>query len=148
MDGASYWFHLLSFASPEARKDFSDQIAFAESLVLTSFAGALVAVLHILLLTGFAGGSLFPDLVARALQVGPGVSATLLAFGVGAWVVFYQAALPAHREAGRMLRALIDTGIPSLLAWPNKVQAPLDADTAKELEKLRNYLAEPSSASR
>jgi len=46
-----------------------------------------------------------------------------------------------------MLRALIDTGIPSL-AWLNKVQAPLDADTAKELEKLRNYLAEPSSASR
>ena len=79
--------------------------------------------------------------------MGPEVSATLLAFGVGAWVVFYQAALPAHREAGRMLRALIDTGIPSL-AWLNKVQAPLDADTAKELEKLRNYLAEPSSASR
>lgn len=144
-DGVAYWSHLLSFASPESRKDFGDQYAFAESLVLTSFAGALVALLHLLVLIGFGIGKLFPQAVVASLPIAPRVSLVLLAFGVFVWIVFYEAALPAHREAGRVLQSVIDTGMPGFLAWLSKVRAPLDEDTIKQLEKLRRYLAEPSS---
>ena len=144
-DGVAYWAHLLSFASPEARKEFGDQYAFAESLILTSFAGGLVALLHLAILAGFAVGKVLPKLAIVTMHVGPEVSLALLAFGVFVWIVFYEAALPAHREAGTTLRSVIDTAVPGFLAWLSKVKAPLDDDTNKKLEKLRRYLAEPSS---
>lgn len=144
-DGVAYWSHLLSFASPEARKDFSDKYAFAESLVLTSFAGAFVALLYVLGLIGFAIGKLFPSLAVVTVQVGPGAALALLAFGIVVWIVFYRAALPAHREAGRTLQSVIDTGMPEFVAWLSKVRAPLDEATVEKLKKLGHYLAEPNS---
>jgi hypothetical protein len=145
-DGVAYWSHLLSFASPEARKDFSDQYAFAESLVLTSFAGAFVALLYLLGLLGFAIGKLFPALAVVTVQIGPAMALALLAFGIVVWIAFYRAALPAHREAGRTLQSVIDTGMPEFVAWLSKVRAPLDDATVEKLKKLGHYLAEPNSA--
>jgi hypothetical protein len=144
-DGVDYWSHLLSFASPEARKEFSDQYAFAESLVLTSFSGALVTILYVFLLIGFAIGKFFPGLAVVTVQAGPAAAVALLAFGIVVWIVFYEAALPAHREAGRTLKSVIDTSVPEFLVWLSKVRAPLDEATVEKLEKLRRYLAEPNS---
>lgn len=144
-DGVAYWSHLLSFSSPEARKDFGDQYAFAESLVLTSFSGALIAILYVLLAIGFAIGKFFPNLAVVTVQTGPAASLALLAFGVLVWIVFYRAALPAHREAGRTLQSVIDTGVPDFLVWLSKVRAPLDEATVEKLKKLGHYLAEPHS---
>jgi IS1 family transposase len=143
-DGVFYWFHLLSFGPEQARQDFAEQYGFAESLVLTSFSGVLVAVLHALVLIGFAIGSLFPHFVIVSLQTGPKTSFVILLAGIAVWWLFYMAALPAHREAGRIFQSMVDIAMPDFTDWINKIKAPLDQPVIDLLKKLHKHLAELS----
>jgi hypothetical protein len=47
VDATSFWYHFLNLASDGTRKAFEDKYAFAESMVLASFAGALVAAIQL-----------------------------------------------------------------------------------------------------
>jgi hypothetical protein len=68
IDGTSFWHHFLNLASDATRRDFAETYSFAESLVLASFAGALVATLHLFVLIGFAIGRLSNSLVLFQLS--------------------------------------------------------------------------------
>lgn len=87
VDSILYWFHLLNLAPDRVQKDFSDKIAFAERLVLTSFSGALFAVLQAFVLIGFGIEKWFRLPVFVTLRVGPAVSTSLLGFGVAVWLL-------------------------------------------------------------
>jgi len=140
VDGIFYWFHLLNFASDTSRKEFADQCAFAESLVLTSFSGALVAVLHALVLIGFGIGVWCPRLVFLDLRSGPRTSLSLMAFGIAVWAVFYAMALPAYRDAGKLFRSIVDIAMPPFFEWLQKVNAPANGTTIQNAKKIRDYL--------
>jgi hypothetical protein len=144
VDGVFYWFHLLNFASETLRRDFADQSAFAESLVLTSFSGALVAFLHALVLIGFAVGLWSHRLAFVVLHTTPRASFSLMAFGVAVWALFYAAAIPAYREVGTLFRSAVDVAMPSFVEWLQKVNAPLSEATVQSAQKIRDHLRDLS----
>lgn len=143
IDGVFYWNHLLNLASDQARKEFKEQYAFAESLVLTSFSGALVAVLHTMVLVGFAIGAWRHDLAVITLRIGPRASVSLLTFGLVMWLLFYRAALPAHREAGMIFRSIVDAVVPAFVGWAIGVRVPLPQSAVDQISLLTDYLKEP-----
>lgn len=140
IDGVFYWFHLLHLAPENSQREFAGQYAFAESLVLASFSGALVAILHLFILIGFGIGKLFPNFIVVVLHTGPKTSASLMVFGVAIWAVFYAAALPAHREAGKQFQSIVDAVMPCFVDWISKARAPLDDTTIRESKKVWKYL--------
>jgi hypothetical protein len=140
IDGTYFWYHLLNLASDTSRKAFDDAYAFAESLVLGSFAGVIVAVLHIVALLGFAIGALDPSLIFFHVTLRPSTSAWLALFGLLVWWLFYQAALPAHRTAGAVFRATIDGVVPTFLELVRSLQVPLTEDAVKSVEAVNEYL--------
>jgi hypothetical protein len=140
IDGTYFWDHLLNLATDAGRRDFEAAYSFAESLVLASFAGALVATLHLGLLAAFGVGALRPSLVLFSVLTGPRFSFWMVVFGLVVWLVFYQAALPAHREAGAALRATVDVTVPKLADWAKSVKAPLPEDSVRRISGLVDYL--------
>jgi len=112
-------------------------------MVLTSFAGALVAALHLLVLAGFAVGKLSGALVVLRLSTTPITSACLVLLGLLTWLLFYLAALPAHREAGDALRSIIDIVFPKFIDWAKTVEVPPSSETIKKISALDDYLKRP-----
>jgi hypothetical protein len=145
VDSVLYWFHLLNLAPDNVRQDFSDQVSFAESLVLTSFSGALVAVLQALVLIGFGIRIWFHAPVVVTLWIGPLASLFLLGFGVVVWFLFYMFAMSAHRDAGKIFESGVDVAMPKFVLWLAQVQAPLEGIAAERLSKLTDYLKKPES---
>jgi hypothetical protein len=144
VDGVFFWFHLLALAPENLRKEFGEQYAFSESLVLASFSGALVALVHLLILLGFGVGKVYPR-IAIPLSFGPSTSSTFIMVGVLASLLFYWASLPAHKEAGKILQSIVDSVMPGFIEWLVDFKAPLRGETLSKLEKVRRYLAEPSN---
>ena len=140
IDGTYFWDHLLNLAGDASRKAFEDTYSFAESLVLASFAGAIIAVLHLVALLGFAIGTLDPSLVFFRALSGPSTSAWLALLGLLVWLGFYQASLPAHRDAGAAFRAIVDAVVPKFIEWAKSLQVPPTDDTIKKVEALNEYL--------
>jgi len=139
-DGIFYWFHLLALAPERATKEFAENYAFAESLVLTSFAGAVVALLNLGIIAGFALGyvvSCFP-VVPIPLTVHTAV--VLAIVGIVVFLVFYGLALPAHREVGRVFRTVVDLGIKDLDKWASETAAPLDDSAQARVKARKRYL--------
>jgi hypothetical protein len=144
IDGIDFWYHFLNLASDATRKEFDEKYSFAESMVLASFAGALVAVLHFLVLIGFAIGYLKDTLVLFRLPVGSmKVSISLTLFGLLVWFLFYLASLSAHREAGAALRAIIDSAFPKFSDWATTMQVPAAGETVEKITRLNEYLKHP-----
>jgi hypothetical protein len=139
IDGVFYWFHLLGCAPDSAKAEFDAEYAFAESLVITSFSGVVVAALHAVNLIGLLLGTLTGYVVAAA-PLSATRSAVLLAFGLLVFVIFYRLALPAHREAGRMFRALVDLSMPKFSEWARTARAPLDVAVIETSAALRGHL--------
>ena len=137
IDGIDFWQHLLSFAPESARESFDEQYAFAESLLLASFSGAVVTIIHAIVLVGFLIG-----LVVEPIKIptGPLASAILMTIGAASWWLFYCSALTAHAEAGSYCRAAIDLAIPEFVNWAKKAQAPLQSDALQNITKLQTYL--------
>jgi hypothetical protein len=144
VDGVFYWFHLLNFASENSRRDFADQCAFAESLVLTPFSGALVVFLHVLVLIGFGIERWCHKPALVALHVVPKTSFSLMSFGIAVWGLFYLAALPTYRDVGKLFRSIVDIAMPSFLEWLQKVNAPLGDAAIQNAQKIRNHLRDLS----
>jgi len=108
IDGRTYWHHLLNLASDSTRKEFDEQQNFARSLVLTSFAGGCAALIGAMLLLGLSLGRLFPSAPLVAVSVGLRGTTLLTSMGLLIWAGFYWLALPAHRDASEMFRAIVD----------------------------------------
>lgn len=140
IDGTEFWYHLLNLASDTSRKSFEDAYSFAESLVLASFAGAIVAILHLFALFGFAVGSSNHSLVLLHLSSGPLMSGCLVLFGSFIWLMFYKMSLSAHRDAGYELRAIVDAVLPKFLEWAVSVQVPPPDDIVTKVRILNEYL--------
>lgn len=140
ISGVIFWYHLLYLGSDSARADFEEQYAFGESLVLTSFSGITVAILHTVILAGFMIGKIFPQFVLVHLPIGPKVSFCLILFGIVVWWLFYWFSLAAHREAGASFRSIVDIAIPGFLEWANKINAPLPYKAKLKAQRLAEYL--------
>ena len=141
VDGIHFWYHFLNLATNTSRKAFEEKYSFAESMVLTSFAGALVASVHLFVLVGFWIGTLSPKLIMVRLSTGLSLSAWMTALGLTVWFLFYRASLPAHREAGTALRAIIDSVFPNFVAWAATMQ--FTGTDIERIEKLGEYLKRP-----
>ncbi|PYR78396.1 MAG: hypothetical protein DMF86_06055 [Acidobacteria bacterium] len=140
IDGTFFWNHFLNLAGDTSRKAFDDAYAFAESLVLASFAGAIVALVHLIVLIGFGVGALNQSLIFFHIQPGPAVSAWLALFGLFVWLWFYQVSLPAHRTAGAMFEAIVDGVFPKFVEWATALRVPPSDETIKKVEALNEYL--------
>jgi hypothetical protein len=127
VDGVFYWHHLLAFAPASVVAEFSDQYAFAESLLLTSFAGVLVCVANAAIVGGLLIGFALPELAVISIGVGFAHAVPLCVFGLFVGWLFYSLSLPAHREAGKIFRAGVDLAIPQFIEWVTKVSATLPA---------------------
>jgi hypothetical protein len=138
VDGVYYWRHLLNLAPDSSRKEFEDQYAFAENLVLTSFGGAVVALMHVSVLLGWLLGKWAEPLVS--LPIGPITSAWLVLFGIGVWYLFYRAALPAHREAAAAFRSIVDAVMTKFVEWVRATDAPLQESDRQRIDQLTEYL--------
>jgi hypothetical protein len=138
IDGVYYWFHLLQWAPAAAKADFDDSYDFAESLVITSFSGALIAIIHVLMCVGFAIARL-TGFAPISLPVGAFGSFVLFLMGVAINVMFYYLALPAHREAGKIFRALVDASLPTLVEFIQKAPTSVDQDLALRASQIRRY---------
>ena len=140
IDGTYFWYHFLNLATDASRKAFEDAYSFAESLVLASFAGAIVAVLHSIALLGFAVGALDQSLAFFHISSRPSISGSLALFGALVWLGFYQASLPAHRDAGAIFRAIVDAVVPKFIDWAAALHVPPADHTIKKVEVLNEYL--------
>jgi hypothetical protein len=143
VDGVDFWYHFLNLAPDATRKEFDEKYSFAESMVLASFAGALAAALHFMVLVGFAIGKISVSLVLFRLSTGTVPSVLLMLFGLLVWFLFYLASLPAHREAGAALRALIDLAFPKFVDWATTIQVPPSKGTVEKIAKVNEYLKRP-----
>jgi hypothetical protein len=140
VDGVFYWYHILNFAPGSLRTEFAEQIAFMESLVLTSFAGALVALVHAFVLLGLAIGFWFRRLAVFSLDFGPRLSACLLIFGVAVWILFYLAALQPSRDASKIFRTLVDIAMPSFAEWLPSANPSVSSSVAQKAKVFKSYL--------
>jgi hypothetical protein len=140
VDGVYFWFHLLALAPGALAKEFEERYAFAESLVLTSFAGAAVAVLNAGALAALGIGRLAHQPAAAGLEAGPWQTTGLLAFGAVAAVCFYRLALPAHRDAGRLFAAAVDLAIGPFDEWCRTTVAPLETASANRIADRKRFL--------
>lgn len=139
VDGVAFWYHLLSLGSDAAGTNFEEKYAFAESLVLTSFAGVLVMLLHCIVLSGFLLRAITPAWKVVP-STDPILSICIALVGAAVWLVFYAASLQAHRDAGAVLRSIVDAAIPTFIAWAQKAALPAPAETRKRVDELARYL--------
>jgi hypothetical protein len=70
----------------------------------------------------------------------PAMAATLFSVGLAAAVLFYRLALPAHREAGRVFRALVDLSVPQLQQCLEKATPAVDKQLKKKSDEMSAYL--------
>lgn len=138
IDGVFYWRHLLNLASDSARKQFEDQYAFSENMVLTSFSGAVIGLLHSMVLLGFGAARWMSPRVT--LPFGPSTSAVLVLSGCIAWYLFYRAALTAHRDTAAAFRAIVDAVVGDFREWARTTTAPLPEPDRQRLDQLTEYL--------
>ncbi len=149
IDGLFFWFHLLILAPDAARKEYEEKVAFAESLVLTSATGALVAVVALCSLFGRAAGALTGKVF---IHLTPPASFDWwgLAGGLIVWFIFYKLALPAHRQVRSAFQAVTDLAMPRLLRWLKAFNAPAAPGmvaTANTVSEYLRFLATSASAS-
>lgn len=137
VDGVFFWHHLLSLAPDTIRKEFDETYALAESLLLASFAGLLVIACHVVVLAGILAGRFFA--IAPA-PISVRASVTLLLIGFVATMLFYVLALPVHRDAGRIFRALVDLSIPQFRKCVMKASTSVDAELKKKSTEMSAYL--------
>lgn len=145
VDGVFYWFHFLQWAPTSAKADFDELYDFAESLVLTSFAGAAVALVHLIACAGFLYAHSTGD-APIVLPVRGSESLALLLLGVAFCVLFYYLALPAHREAGKVFKALVDASLSNVTDFIDKTRTSIDSDRSSRAERAHWYLSDLRSS--
>lgn len=139
IDGVYYWHHLLALAPDNVRAEFNEKYAFAESLVLTSFAGGTAAAFNGVVMLGLAIGTLSGVVVAE-VPVGGSQAAALTTFGLSIFVIFYLLAISAHREVAAIFRSVVDLSIGKLERWSKNVAAPLSPEAEKRIDTVKRYL--------
>lgn len=140
VDGVFFWYHLLNLAPTSARSEFDEQYGFAESLVLTSFSGVVLLGIHLLLLLGWSVSSLCTPCAIATAPTPLLTSLVLAAFGLMVFVVFYELAVPAHREAAKMIRAIVDAAMPQFVTWAKTATLPLPSDDATLISKTQLHM--------
>ncbi len=123
IDTIFFWNHLIFLASEESRAEVDEKSSIAESILLSSAAGAGIAIVAFLVL-------LFNVIRGRCLEhvwLIPAESAKLAfqiaLFGIAAFVIFYRLSLPAYREYRDSFRAMVDLSIPEFSKWVS--EAPI-----------------------
>jgi hypothetical protein len=140
VDGIFFWFHLVYLAPEASRDDFQENSVYAESVLLASAAGALVALVAGSVLVGLAVGNLFPRLAVFEISVSETTTAASMLFGLSAFAIFYRLSWPAHRALGKSFCALVDLTIPTFQDWASKAPAPPPDALKTRAQKLKRYL--------
>jgi hypothetical protein len=141
LDGVFFWHHLLALAPASVVSEFEDQYGFAESLLLTSSAGWFVVLANVGILIGLAIGSLWPSLVFVPVTMSVVQCLTLMVLGVIVGVLFYWLSLPAHAEAGKMFRTVVDLAVPPFREWIQNV-SPASSELKEKIGAVHRHLDE------
>lgn len=140
IDGVFYWFHLVYLAPEVSREDYQENAVFAESVLLASAAGALVAVFAGSILVGHAAAALIPSLAIFDASASMSAAWASTVFGLAAFFLFYRLSWPAHRAVGRSFCALVDLSLPAFQDWVSKAPLPPSAALKKKAARLQRYL--------
>lgn len=140
VDGVFYWFHLAHLAPEASREDFQENATSAESIVLASAAGGLVALVAGSVLLGYGLGGLCPSLVLVEAPVSQASAWASLAFGLASCLIFYRMSWAAHRAVGRAFRALVDLAMPEFQAWVDKSPIPPPKTLERRAARMKKYL--------
>jgi hypothetical protein len=141
IDGSFFWSHLMYVASESARNDCDESMDFAESLVLTSAAGAIVAIVGGCFLLGALVGGFLPDFWVVKTQVPVTLGWLEFVGGTALFWLFYELALPAYRETSEKFRALTDITMPNLKTWLKSApSSPPSKPLVRREEDVRMYL--------
>jgi hypothetical protein len=139
IDGVMFWYHLMTLAPEPARKSFEEGVGFANSMVLTSAAGALVSFIALCSLLGRLIGTI-GGLVLIKVNLPAGIDVVGLLGGVAMWFIFYQLSLPAHRKVRYVFHGLIDLTMPKLARYLNAFDPKKAIDAAKKAREVKKYL--------
>jgi hypothetical protein len=140
IDAVFYWNHLTFLAPKELREDLDDKSSLAESVLLSSGAGAVIAIVSFLVLLyktlkfSYLKGNFFLPPEGKTLALH-----TFL-FGVVAFLVFYRLSFPAYREYRDSFRAMIDLAIPEFETWLSKAPVAPPAELKEDARKVEEYL--------
>jgi len=140
VDGIFFWFHLVHLAPEVSREDFKENAVFAESVLLASAAGALVALVAGSIMVGLVVGNLFPWLVVFEISANKAATWASMIFGLVAFVIFYRLSWAAHRAAGKSFCALVDLAMPAFQDWATKALVPPPEALKKRAKEIKTYL--------
>lgn len=140
VDAVFFWNHLTFLAPKEVRDDVDDKSTLAESVLLSSGAGATVAIVAALVFlynaikTSYLKGtlSLPPEGKTLALH-------TFL-FGAACAIVLYRLSFPAFRAYRDSFRAMVDLAMPEFKVWLGKAPVTTPTGLREEAEKVALYL--------
>jgi hypothetical protein len=138
VNGIEFWHHIINFAPEHLRKQLDDVVSVAQSLVLASAAGVIVALSGMLLATGLFLGEYRTFLT---VPVGNRTAVLYCVLGIAGWVMFYRLAVVAHREVSSVFRAITDLAMPAFVAWLKTVQVPLSNDDISKAQDVSYRLA-------
>lgn len=140
VDGVFFWFHLVHLAPEVSRDDFQENSVFAESILLASAAGALVALVASLVMIGLAVGSMFPSIAVFEAPASVPTTWTSMMFGLAVFSICYRLSWPAHRAAGKSFCALVDLAMPAFQDWVSKAPVPPPNALKKRAKDIKGYL--------
>jgi len=140
IDGVFFWFHLAHLAPEVSRDDFQENAVLAESVLLASAAGALVALAAVCIQIGFIIGGLFPSITSIVVPASRTTVFVSMMFGLSVFFIFYLLSWTAHRAVGKSFCALVDLAMPAFQDWAMKAPIPLPEKLKTRAARLQRYL--------
>ncbi len=141
VDGVYFWYHLTFLAPKESRDDVDEKTSSAESILLSSGAGAGVALIALSEIAGRALGRAFPVLALFPSLVSLRVAWESFALGAGAFMIFYRLSWSAYRALRDSFRTMVDLAMPTFQEWIEQAPTALPVDLAKKAETVTEYMS-------
>lgn len=147
IDGIFFWRHLNYLAPEAARKDVDGKSTWAESILLSSAAGAGVALVALVFLLARLVGHCAPAIAFLPSPLSVPAAWWTFAFGAASFGVFYRLSWPAYRDYRDSFRSMVDLAMPSFKEWIEKAPVAPPADLQRRATEVKNYLRELESSS-
>ena len=142
VDGVYFWYHLNYLAPEAAKEDVDGKASWAESILLSSAAGAGVALAAAVFLIARVIGHFVPAIAFFPSPLTVRAACETLLFGAGAFGIFYYLSWPAYRDYRDSFRAMVDLAMPHFKEWLTHAQVPPPTDLQHRAAEVRRYLRE------
>jgi hypothetical protein len=140
VDGIYFWNHLTFLAPKESRDDVNEKSSWAESILLSSAAGALVAIVATTILFLSMLGGWYRTLAWSLAPESMWVACWTFLFGATTFGVFYRLSWPAYRDYRDAFRAMVDLAMPEFSEWISKAPVAFPAELSSDAAKVEDYL--------